>query len=188
MLSRDLLDELNRATTPIRRPHPLVVLWRWRYEAALLVLLVCLVAAAGTVSLAAAAVPVAIVLWPQARSGAWGRIRCVVTAHRIRVGLVQAYVVSRHGKIPAVLWCAPAPFGERVWLWCRAGTTAGQVEQGREVIAAACWATEVLVHPSPSNPHRVLLDVVRQGRAGAAGQAPLLPARARGPRQERGLR
>ncbi|MEU7739407.1 hypothetical protein [Nonomuraea sp. NPDC049158] len=168
-MNRRFLDELNRATTPISRPNPLVVLWRWRYEVATVICLPLLayliVTSFGPISLAAMAVPAVIVLWPPARSGAWGRIRCVVTAHRIRVGLVEAYVVNRRGKIPVIVWCAPAPFGERVWLWCRAGTTPSVVEQGREVIAAACWATEVVVRPRAGSPHWVLLEVIRRGRS-----------------------
>ena len=168
-MNRRLLDELNRATTPISRPNPLVVLWRWRYEAATVIFLPLFAYLIGTsfgpISLTAVAVPAVIVLWPPARSGAWGRIRCVVTAHRIRVGLVEAYVVNRRGKIPVIVWCAPAPFGERVWLWCRAGTTPAAIERGREVIAAACWATEVVVRPRAGSPHWVLLEVIRQGRS-----------------------
>ncbi|MEV6153807.1 hypothetical protein AB0L53_26025 [Nonomuraea sp. NPDC052129] len=168
-MNRRFLDELNRATTPISRPNPLVVLWRWRYEVATVICLPLLayliVASFGPISLAAMAVPAVIVLWPPARSGAWGRIRCVVTAHRIRVGLVEAYVVNRRGKIPVIVWCAPAPFGERAWLWCRAGTTPSTLEQGREVIAAACWATEVVVRPGAGSPHWVLLEVIRRGRS-----------------------
>ncbi|MEU4233053.1 hypothetical protein AB0F17_52925 [Nonomuraea sp. NPDC026600] len=168
-MNRRLLDELNRATTPISRPNPLVVLWRWRYEVTTVVCLPLLayliVTSFGPISLAVVAVPAVIVLWPPARSGAWGRIRCVVTAHRIRVGLVEAYVVNRRGKIPVIVWCAPAPFGERVWVWCRAGTTPSAIGQGRDVIAAACWASEVVVRPRSGSPHWVLLEVIRQGRS-----------------------
>jgi hypothetical protein len=88
----------------------------------------------------------------------------VVTAHRIRVGFVEAYVVSRRGKIPAIVWCAPAPFGERVWVWCRAGTSAEQIERGRTVIATACWAADVVVRSRDGSPHWVLLEVVRGAR------------------------
>ncbi|WP_157249852.1 hypothetical protein [Nonomuraea typhae] len=152
-----LLDELNRATTPVARPSPLVVLWRWRYELALPVALVVAVDALGAYALLAALIP----LWPPARSEAWGRIRCVVTAHRIRVGFVEAYVTSRRGKIPVIMWCAPAAFGERAWIWCRGGITPRQVEDGSEAIASACWASEVRVRPDERRPHRVLLEVIR---------------------------
>lgn len=174
MRNRRLLDELNRATTPIARPNPLVVVWRWRYEAGLVVLgplaVYQLIVSFGPVSWWAGTVPIAIVLWPQARSEAWGRIRCVATAHRIRVGFVEAYVVNRRGRIPAILWCAPAGFGERAWVWCRAGITPTDLEEAAEVIASACWASEVRVLPHERAPHWVLLEVVRQGRArGAEG-------------------
>jgi hypothetical protein len=183
MVSRRLLDELNRATTPIARPNPLVVLWRWRYEIATVLLLPVLVGVIvsyfGAFSPAAVAVPAAIALWPPARSEAWGRIRCVVIAHRIRVGLVEAFVVSRRGKFPVIVWCAPAPFGERVWLWCRAGTTPSAIEAGREIIAAACWAAEVIVRPRDASPHWVLLEIVRQ-RGTYGTPAPPEPQAVRG--------
>jgi hypothetical protein len=167
-VNRWLIAELDRATTPVSRPNPLVVLWRWRYEiiAAAGVPLTgyVLVDAFGLLSVAIAAVPAAIALLPSARAEAWGRIRCVVTAHRIRVGFVEAYVVSRRGKIPAIVWCAPAPFGERVWVWCRAGTSAEQIERGRTVIATACWAADVVVRSRDGSPHWVLLEVVRGAR------------------------
>lgn len=161
-MTHRLLRDLHRATTPMVRPNPLVVLWRWRYELGLPLACVFAFQAFGSMSLAVGAIPLVAVLWPSARSGVWGRIRCVATAHRIRVGCVEAYIVNRRGKIPPVLWCAPAPFGERVWLWCRAGITTADLEAGSEIIARACWASEVIVHPHPRSPHRVLLEVVRQ--------------------------
>ncbi|MFG1942307.1 hypothetical protein [Nonomuraea sp. NPDC048826] len=181
MLERELLAELNHATTPLARPNPLVALWRWRYETAALVLAGALaravVVATGPALIAMAAVLAMVALWPPARSEVWGRIRCVVTAHRIRVGFVEAYLVNRRGKIPAVLWCAPAPFGERVWVWCRAGITADDLERGRSVIAGACWAADALVWPHPRKPHYVLVEVIRTGRDPAVGQADRLPVR-----------
>ena len=174
MLERDLLAGINHATTPLSRPNPLVVLWRWRYEVASVAVLGALgyaaVAATGPVLIGTAVVLAAVALWPPARSEVWGRIRCVVTAHRIRVGFVEAYLVNRRGKIPAVLWCAPAPFGERVWVWCRAGITPEDVERGRSTIAGACWALDVLVWPHPRRPHWVLLEVIRAGSGESATQ------------------
>ncbi|MFI6709945.1 hypothetical protein ACIBF7_26145 [Nonomuraea sp. NPDC050478] len=161
-----ILEDLRLLTPPILRPHPPTVLWRWRYEIGLAGVLAYAVAVAtGPALIAIAAVLVMVALWPPARSEVWGRIRCVVTAHRIRVGFVEAYVVSRRGKIPAILWCAPAPFGERVWVWCRAGITVADIERGRERIAGACWAADVVVCPHPRTPHRVMLEVVRRPRA-----------------------
>lgn len=164
-MNRRLLDELNRATMPVAPPNPLVVLWRWRYELALLIAIPLAVHAFGLLSLTAGVIPVAAVLWPPARSEVWGRIRCVVTAHRIRVGFVEAYVANRRGRIPPILWCAPAPFGERVWVWCRAGITPADLERGRAVIATACWAADVVVRPRAASPHWVLLEVIRTRHA-----------------------
>ncbi|MDA0635817.1 hypothetical protein OUY22_20545 [Nonomuraea sp. MCN248] len=148
------------------------MLWRWRYEIGLAGFLAyAAVVVTGPVLIAIAAVLAVVALWPPARSEVWGRIRCVVTAHRIRVGFVEAYLVNRRGKTPAVLWCAPAPFGERVWVWCRAGITADDLERSRRRIAGACWAVDVLVWPHPRKPHWVLLEVIRVGHDQVGCQA-----------------
>ncbi len=180
-----LLDRRQFGSSGVRgdvaSPNPLVVLWRWRYELALLIGIPLAVYAFGPLTLTAGVIPVAAVLWPPARSEVWGRIRCVVTAHRIRVGFVEAYIANRRGKIPPILWCAPAPFGERVWVWCRAGITPADLERGRAVIATACWAADVVVRPRAGSPHWVLLDVIRARHAmdrwAAADSAPTEAAR-----------
>ncbi|GAA4060744.1 hypothetical protein [Nonomuraea soli] len=158
MTKRRLLDELNRATTPTARPNVLVALWRWRYELGAAITIVLVVTTVGPLPLA---VPLLLLLWPPGRSEVWGRIRCVIVAHRIRVGFVQAYLVNRRGQIPVIAWCAPAPWGERAWVWCRAGITPGEIADRPEVIATACWAHSVEVLPHPRKPHWVLLEIVR---------------------------
>jgi hypothetical protein len=60
------LEELNRATTPVSRPNPLVVLWRWRYDIGVLIgvplIVHGLVDAFGALPLAGLAVPAALVV------------------------------------------------------------------------------------------------------------------------------
>ncbi|MGW0804945.1 hypothetical protein [Nonomuraea sp. NPDC002799] len=181
MKDPNLFARVNRATTPYPRANVLVVLWRWRYELVTFALAAAFCGGAveilGPASPTVGVVPVAVALWPPARSEAWGRIRCVITAHRIRVGLIEGYVVSRRGKIPMILWCAPSYPGERVWIWCRAGTVAADVERARHIIATTCWAADVLVRPHPDRPHLVRLDVVRRGREPAARPPESGPAR-----------
>ena len=163
-MNRELLKDLHQVTTPHAKANPLLVLWRWRYEIALPILVLAGFLAMGPVAPAMGAIPLVAILWPTARAQVWGRIRCMATAHRIRVGCIEAYVVNSKGKIPPILWCAPTPIGERVWLWCRAGITVGDLEAAREIIARACWATDIYIHPHPRSPHRVLLEVVRPDR------------------------
>ena len=73
----------------------------------------------------------------------------------------------------SVLYTVPADFGERVWLWCRAGITAGDLEAAREILRAACWASDVRVVVNDRRSHIVVLEVIRRLPAGrhAGGHA-----------------
>ena len=68
------------------------------------------------------------------------RAWCVVTPHRIRTGCTHAWIQTRDGRLPVALYTVPADFGERVWLWCRAGITARNLQAARDVGRHACWA------------------------------------------------
>ena len=136
---------------PRRRFNPLPIPWRWRYEA-----LVGLGVAAGLHGLAAAigtvaavgvatAATVGCVVWPPARRFLGGRIRSVVVAHRLRVGMVEASILSWRGRLPMILRASPTPRGVRVVLWCPAGVDVKAFNAGRELLAAACWAADVYV-------------------------------------------
>ncbi|GIH89997.1 hypothetical protein Psi01_06270 [Planobispora siamensis] len=158
------------AIIPMGRPGLLTLAWWWRYEIMLVVGLpvVTLWAAARfgwprviAVMLALALLVISV---PVARREVWGWIRCVYVAHRIRSGCVEALVVNRRGRIPSVLWTAATPYGERVWLWCRAGTTATELERAGEILAVCCLAPAVEVSAHPRHPALVLVDVIRYGR------------------------
>jgi hypothetical protein len=146
------------------RPNPLLALWRWRYETA---------AAANAGLLAAEVGPtwtvfagVAFVVGagavPVVRHRAVARAWCIVTPHRVRTACKHAWIHSRTGRIPAVLWTRPVAAGEEVLLWCRPGTTAGDMAAARPVLATTCWAEDVRVEPHPSRPQLVRLTVVRR--------------------------
>jgi hypothetical protein len=153
------------------RPNPVVLAWRWRYG---LVLGAGLAAAgAETVHLAGAAglawgalsllgLAALIASWPGARKLAVARAWCVITPQRFRVGCAQAWVHSRDGKIPVIVWTRARPFGERMLLWCRAGTSLDDLEATRAQLAAACWARDLRVTPSGRFSHLVSVDVVRE--------------------------
>jgi hypothetical protein len=89
------------------------------------------------------------------------RFWCVVTAHRLRSGFVQARLQTRRGRLPAILSIRPAPFGESVRLWCPAGITADAIRSARSTLAAACWASTVRVLRDPRQTQRVTLEIVR---------------------------
>jgi hypothetical protein len=122
----------------------------------------------------AAALIGTVAYWPQGRAFLAARAWCTVTPHRVRVGCGQAWIHSRAGKIPAVLITRRQPFGERVYLWCRAGTSADDLSSASVLLAAACWADNIRVIRSPRYAHLVMLDVIRRGQAGSPTATPEL--------------
>lgn len=159
------------------RPTPLAVAWRWRYEAPLalaiatgIYLLVDAVGWLGTcVVIGATATLISLV--PVLRARAIAFAWWIVTPHRVRRGMAQAWIHSRDGKIPIVLRTTRQRFGERVYVWCRAGTSAEDFLWGSHLIAAACWAHEVRVYRSVRYSHVVVLDIIRRdaNRPGETG-------------------
>lgn len=169
-----VMSSVEAAVSTVTRPGLLGRLWHWRYEAAL---------AAGTIG---GALAIAITLGPvwliitgagvlatlaaaimhtPARQQLISRAWCVITPHRVRAGCTHAWVQTRDGRLPVVLYTAPAEFGERVWLWCRAGITAGDLEAARDILRAACWASDVRVVVNDRRSHIVVLEVIRRAPA-----------------------
>jgi hypothetical protein len=162
---------MEAAITTVTRPGITGSVWNWRYELAVVLGLpgaaVAIWVAFGGATLIALAVTgitllTAAVLWPPARARLIAQAWCVLTPHRVRTGCIHAWVQSRHGRLPVVLWTRPTDFGERVLLWCRAGITAGDLEAARDVLAATCWARDIRVVPSVRHRHIVALDVIRR--------------------------
>jgi len=72
-----------------------------------------------------------------------------------------------------VLYTVPADFGERVWLWCRAGITGPDLVAARDILRAACWASDVRVVVNDRRSHIVVLEVIRRVPGGwPAGSTP----------------
>lgn len=154
------------AVGAVARPNLIVIAYRWRYElgvagAVTTMLLVLGPATGATVIAVIAALIGAMACWPAGRRVLLARLWCIATPHRIRVGCGQAWIHSRTGKIPVVLITRCEPFGERVYLWCRAGTSAFDFSSARALLAAACWAQDVRVACHPRYTHIVTLDVIR---------------------------
>jgi hypothetical protein len=155
---------------PPRRPGPLDLLWHWRWElgtlAALAYLTTQIAVSLGIVPLTAAAgaglaALSTMMCWPPARLRIMARVWCVVTPHRIRKGCVSAWIQTRDGKLPIIMSCSPAEYGERVRLWLPAGLTADDLSRASEVLAAACWVADVRVARDLRRAHRVTLEVIR---------------------------
>lgn len=160
-----LLSALDHAVRPDRSRRLTAHVWRWRYELLLVIGIGVVIASAewvlgpgwGTVALSAAAGFCSPPWPPWLAPWAWH----VITPHRIRVGLKQAGVSSRNGWRPIVLRVITAEFGERVVLWCPAGTCAEDIEAARPILRAACWATDVRVHRYPQRAQIAVVDVIR---------------------------
>ncbi|MEU0468923.1 hypothetical protein ABZ215_33380 [Amycolatopsis sp. NPDC006131] len=90
---------------------------------------------------------VVVVLVPQSRWFVFSRFWCLVDRHRLRTCLRQARArtMNLDGALPFMLWARPTKTGERIWLWSRAGSSAGDLEAVLEYIAPACYARDARV-------------------------------------------
>lgn len=187
-----IMASVEAAVSTVVRPSLVGRLWHWRYELGLIA-----GTAGGTLAIAATlgvawlivtvalalAVLAAAVTYPPSRRRLIARAWCVITQHRVRTGCTHAWIQTRDGRLPVVLYTAPADFGERVWLWCRAGITAGALEAARDILRAACWASAVRVVVNDRRSHIVVLEVVRRlpaGRRAADTPNPAWPYLGRG--------
>ncbi len=151
---RDPAADFGRALVRFPRPNPFVVGWRWRYEAGAGVTTGVLDARVGALwTVLTGLALAATAALPYGRRRVWG----VVTPHRVRTGLKHAWVHSRTGRLPMVLWTRPVPEREEVLLLLRPGTSVCDVRTAD--LAIACWAREVRVEPDRTN--LVRLTVVR---------------------------
>jgi methyl coenzyme M reductase alpha subunit len=100
----------------------------------------------------------------------------IITPHRLRVAFVQARIYSRNGRLPTIVRTRRQSFGERVSVWCHAGTTAADLRSARDILAAACWAADVRVSWDARHAHLVTLDVIRRQAAPDGHQEPEGPS------------
>jgi hypothetical protein len=155
----------------VARPGLIARVWHWRYEMGLISGLVLGTVGIGitlgpgwliAVAAATMAIVAAALIWPSSRQRIIARAWCVITPHRVRTGCARSWIQTRDGRLPVVLYTVPAHFGERVWLWCRAGITAGDLEAAREILRSACWASDVRVVVNDRRSHIVVLEVIRR--------------------------
>jgi len=150
------------------RPNPLVILWRWRYELGfLLFLAIALLALASTIGwwwglAMIGAAGGLMAAWPAARRQVIVQSWRILTPHRVRTGCMQAWIHSRRGRIPIVLITTAEPFGERVYVWLRAGMSVEHLIEARALLTTACWASDLLVLRHERFAHIAVLDVIRR--------------------------
>jgi hypothetical protein len=158
---------LEYALGTLARANVIVAAWRWRYELAAVAGLAAPWIALHTAAAAALIAGLATALgltasFPRGRRLLAARLWCIVTPHRIRSACAHAWIHSRYGKLPVILMTRSRPLGERVYLWCRAGISASDFSSARELLTAACMATDVQVSRHSRYAHLVALDVIRR--------------------------
>ena len=161
------MASVEAAVSVVARPGLLGRSWHWRYELGLIIGVasaragIGITLGPGWLLVTAAAVMGAggaAMAWPVSRRRLIARAWCVITPHRVRTGCAHAWVQTRDGRLPVVLYTVPAEFGERVSLWCRAGIVAADLEAARDILRAACWASDVRVVADDRRSHRVVLE------------------------------
>ena len=86
----------------------------------------------------------------------------LITPHLLRSGMYQARIQNRDGRQPVIIRITSEPFGERLRLWCPAGTSAEDLYAARGILRAACRAADVKVTRDQQRSHIVTLDVIRR--------------------------
>lgn len=153
--------ELRRLVPPPRRrPGPFAIAVRWRVELALLGAVGLCGYLAGPRALGWAAIGAVLLtaLLAPLRRGLLGLAQATVAAHRVRVGLVQAGVAGRTGRLPWIVTARPRGDAVLVGLWLPAGTTVDDLRGATRVLATACGAAAVeVVQRSPRHDRAVLV-------------------------------
>lgn len=175
-----VMASVESALRGVPRPGLFSLAWHWRYELGLVTVLAVVGLASGYVLGVAWLIAIAVIglallagglAWPPSRRRLIARAWCVITPHRVRTGCAHAWVQTRNGRLPTVLYTTQAAFGERVTLWCRAGITAADLEAARDILRSACWASDVRVVTSVRYRHIVVLEVIRRLPGEPPGQA-----------------
>ncbi len=105
-------------------------------------------------------VVVAVALWPPATALVRGRYHCALVQHRLRTAFHEAGLTTLAGRLPAILWCSPKAAGVRVLVSCPAGLEVRDFVQARRILAAACFAADVLVERHPRYANVIALFIV----------------------------
>ncbi len=189
--SRDLpLVDLRRQLVADTSHSIAGVAWRWRNEAAGMLLGLCLfgrlVEQIGRAAAwwTMAGVLTVILLVAPARRFVVGRCWCAVTRHRLFAVFTESRVFNRSGRFPLILRVARTPVGERVVVWCRPGICAEDLEARVEDIRAACWSRDARVSRDERWSQLVSVEIVRRDplAAGETVGSTLLPRPARNQR------
>jgi hypothetical protein len=76
--------------------------------------------------------------------------------------------MTYNGKLPYLLWSRPSPIGERIRVWLPAGLSVKDIEAVSDKLAAACWAIETRIEPSPRHAMLCVIEIVRRDPLGTS--------------------
>jgi hypothetical protein len=150
--------------------------WRWRTELLTLGgLLAALAWLSGQITIRWTAVVLAaavgiIFTVPWSRRFIIRRFWCVLARHRFHRLCWEARLHTRAGRLPVVLRARPTRVGERLTVWCRAGTCADDFAQHTGELAAACYAREARVTRNTAWSQLVTIDIIRRDTLAARHQ------------------
>ncbi len=162
-----LLADLERALRPGRRATVIGYAWWWRYEIGIVFSLgIGMYLLASAVGIGPAVLGVAVTAlvfgtWPTAQRALATAAWRIITPHRLRTGFAHARIHTRNGRLPTIVRTTQQPFGERVLVWCPAGTSAADFRSARRVLAAACWAAHITVSSDDEHAQLITIDVIR---------------------------
>jgi hypothetical protein len=154
-----------------RRANPAVVVGRWWYELAGAGVLaaaswsaVGLLGGPGAVALglgAGATVAVAAVKLEPVRDALFAAIQRAIVPHRLRLGLIRGGVITRDGRVPAIVRSRCRVDQARFWVHLPSGLLVEDLAAAGRVLAGSCGATDVVVFRDGPRQDRAIVVVVR---------------------------
>jgi hypothetical protein len=164
--------EVRRFFPPLRRrPRPLVVLARWWYELSGAALLsaaswsaVGLLGGPGAVALGlgvGATTAVAAAKVEPVRGALFAVAQRAIVPHRLRLGFVRGGVITRDGRMPAIVRSRCRVDQARFWVRLPSGLLVEDLAAAGRVLAGSCGATDVVVFRDGPRQDRAVVVVIR---------------------------
>jgi hypothetical protein len=164
--------DVRRFFPPLRRrPRPVVVAARWWFELGIVALLgavswsaVGLLGGPGAVALGlgtAATLGVAAAKVEPVREWLVGVVQRMIVPHRLRLGFVRAGVLTRDGRLPAIVRSQCRVDQARFWVRLPSGLLVEDLAAAGPVLAGSCGATEVVVVRDGPRQDRAVVVVMR---------------------------
>ncbi|QYN37315.1 hypothetical protein K1T35_08760 [Pseudonocardia sp. DSM 110487] len=149
----------------------MVVVARWWYELAIVALLgaaswsaVGLLGGPGAVALglgAGATAAVAAAKLEPVRDALFVAAQRAIVPHRLRLGLVRGGVITRDGRLPAIVRTRCRVDQARFWVRLPSGLLVEDLAAAVRVLAGSCGATDVVVFRDGPRQDRAIVVVAR---------------------------